>query len=292
MGKKMRVAILGSGNIGTDLLIKVARSEWLECSCFVGRNFSSPGMAKAASMGVKMSDQSINAIVENADTIDLVFDATSAKDHFYHAPIFKSLGIRCIDMTPARVGKLCVPAVNMSECLDEDNINMVTCGGQASIPIAWAISRAHPQVDYIEVVSSIASRSAGPATRINLDEYIGTTEYALKQLTGCVKAKAILNLNPAVPCVNMQTTVYAKINNPNINLISQEVAAVVQRIQQYVPGYQLLVEPTYENNRIIVMVRAVGLGDYLPSYAGNLDIINCAAIEVAEEYAKSMICEG
>ncbi|MFA6074228.1 MAG: acetaldehyde dehydrogenase (acetylating) [Negativicutes bacterium] len=292
MGRRMRIAILGSGNIGTDLLIKVARSEWLECGLFVGRNFSSPGMVKAASLCVKMSDQSINAIVDNADTIDLVFDATSAKDHLYHAPILKSLGIRVIDMTPARIGKLCVPAVNMKECLSEDNINMVTCGGQASIPIAWAISRAHPGIDYIEVVSSIASRSAGPATRINLDEYIGTTEYALQQLTGCVKAKAILNLNPAVPCVNMQTTVYAKIGNPNMDLISQEVDAVVQRIQQYVPGYQLLVEPTYENNRVIVMVRAVGLGDYLPSYAGNLDIINCAAIAVAEEYAKSLTCEG
>lgn len=288
MCKKIRVAILGSGNIGTDLLIKAVRSEWLECCFFVGRNLSSPGIVKAASMGVKVSDQSINAIIDNAAAIDLVFDATSAKDHVYHAPILKQLNIRAIDMTPARVGKLCVPAVNISDCLEEDNINMVTCGGQASVPVAWAISRACPNVEYIEVVSSIASRSAGPATRRNLDEYIATTEYALQSLTGCKKTKAILNLNPAVPCVNMQTTVYAKIKNPKMDSLQFEVDKIVKKIQRYMPGYELLVAPTCENDRIVVMIRAIGLGDYLPQYAGNLDIINCAAIEVAEEYAKSL----
>jgi acetaldehyde dehydrogenase (acetylating) len=286
---KLKVAILGSGNIGTDLLIKIQRSEYLECVLFIGRNLSSPGMAKAISLGVKVSDQSINAIVKDPDCCDLVFDATSAKDAQHHWAILENLGKIVVDMTPAKVGGLCIPAVNLNDAITQQNVNMVTCGGQASIPIAYLIGQTHPEVEYIEVVSSIASRSAGPATRLNLDEYIETTEEGIRLFSGAKRAKAILNLNPANPCIDMQTTIFAKVANPNIEALTNAVESMVKNIKSYVPGYQLLVSPIYENGRIVVMVKAQGLGDYLPKYAGNLDIINCAAIAVAEEYAKKAL---
>ena len=284
--EKLKVAILGSGNIGTDLLIKIQRSEFLECTLFIGRNLSSQGMAKAISMGVKVSDQSINAITINPDCCDLVFDATSAKDAILHWATLKDLGKIVVDMTPAKLGVLCIPAVNLDSSTEQQNVNMVTCGGQASIPIAYLIGQTHEEVEYIEVVSSIASRSAGPGTRLNLDEYIETTEEGLRIFSGAKKTKAILNLNPAQPCIDMQTTIFAKVKNPDIDALTKAIQVMVKKINTYVPGYHLLVSPIYENNRIVVMVKAQGLGDYLPKYAGNLDIINCAAIAVAEEYAK------
>ncbi len=284
---KLRVAILGSGNIGTDLLIKVQRSEVMECVLFIGRNLSSPGMAKAIELGVKVSDESIKAIEKNPDSCDLVFDATSAKDATHHWAILEKLDKIVVDMTPAKLGTLCIPAVNLQESLLKQNVNMVTCGGQASIPIAYVIGKTQGSVEYIEVVSSIASRSAGPATRLNLDEYIDTTEYGLKLFSKAKHTKAILNLNPANPCIDMQTTIFAKVKNPDMDSLKIEVESMVEKIKEYVPGYQLLVDPIYENGRIVVMVKAQGLGDYLPKYAGNLDIINCAAIAVAEEFAKN-----
>lgn len=286
MSSKLRTAILGTGNIGTDLLVKVCRSEYLECVLFAGRNLNSPGMMKASAMNIPISAKSIDAIVEQKDKIDLVFDATSAQDHVKHAKIFKELGIIAIDLTPARVGKMCIPAVNMNECLDEDNLNMVTCGGQASIPLAWAIASVNKDIDYIETISSIASRSAGPATRINLDEYLITTEFGIKSFSNSKRSKAILNLNPAQPCVDMQTTVFAKIENPDLARTTVAIHEMVKKLQTYIPGYQLIVEPMIENERLVVMVRVRGLGDYLPSYAGNLDIINCAAVATAESFAK------
>ncbi|MEZ0230868.1 MAG: acetaldehyde dehydrogenase (acetylating) [Planctomycetota bacterium] len=285
--QKVRVAILGSGNIGTDLLIKTLRSPLLECSVFIGRNASSSGMAKARSLGVPVSSESIGFIEANPDCCDLVFDATSAKDHKAHAAILDKLGKVAIDLTPAQVGAMCVPAVNVKECLDHRNVNMVTCGGQASIPIAYAIGQVHSSVDYIEVVSSIASRSAGPATRINLDEYIHTTELGVKKFSRCRRSKAILNLNPAQPCINMQTTIFAKVDEPQLDRLAAALGPIVERVRGYVPGYEVLVGPTIEDGRIVVMVRVKGLGDYLPSYAGNLDIINCAAIAAAEEFARA-----
>jgi acetaldehyde dehydrogenase (acetylating) len=192
-----------------------------------------------------------------------------------------------IDMTPSRVGEMCIPALNLEECLGYQNINMVTCGGQASVPIAYFIGQTHPEVEYIEVVSSIASRSAGPATRINIDEYVDTTENAIKVFAKAKHAKAILILNPAQPSVDMQTTIFAKVVNPNLEQLQPLVEKMVDTIQRYVPGYQLLVPPVFENNRIVVTVKVQGLGDYLPLYAGNLDIINCAAVAAAEAYAKA-----
>ena len=283
---KKRVAIIGSGNIGTDLLIKIQRSSYLECVLFIGRNLSSPGMAKAISLGVKVSDESIQAIIKDPDCCDIVFDATSAKDAIHHWEILEKLGKIVIDMTPAKLGGLCIPAVNMDESIILKNINMITCGGQASIPIAYLIGKLHKDIEYIEVVSSIASKSAGPATRLNLDEYIETTELGVKLFSNAKNAKAILNLNPAEPCIDMQTTIFAKLDNPKIDELKIEVDKMITSIKKYVPGYQLLVEPIYENGKIVVMIKVQGLGDYLPKYAGNLDIINCAAVAVAEEFAK------
>ncbi len=283
---KLKVAILGTGNIGTDLLIKVLRSPVLECVLFAGRNLASPGMTKASLLGVTVSAKGLQGIVDRGAEIALVFDATSAEDHHKHAPVFARLGIKAVDLTPAKVGRMCVPAVNLAECLDLPNVNMITCGGQASIPLAYAIARANPSVEYIETISSIASRSAGPATRINLDEYLQTTENGLQLFAACERTKAILNLNPAQPCVHMQTTVMAKVPHPDLQATRAKVADMVARIRHYVPGYQLLLEPIVESGRLVTMVRVDGLGDYLPKYAGNLDIINCAAIAYAEAFAR------
>lgn len=283
--KKLKVAILGSGNIGTDLLIKVKRSNFLECVLFIGRNLASPGMGKAIALGVKVSDESIGAILKNPDTVDLVFDATSAKDAKVHWEILDKLGKIVIDLTPAKLGLLCIPAVNLDEVLKHRNVNMITCGGQASIPLVYLISKTQRNVGYIEVISSIASKSAGPATRLNLDEYIDTTENGIKYFSGVSRTKAILNLNPANPCIDMQTTIFAQVENPDMDILISAVDKMVNKIQKYVPGYSLLVPPIYENGRIAIMVKVQGLGDYLPKYAGNLDIINCAAIAVAEQYS-------
>lgn len=283
---KLKVAILGSGNIGSDLLIKVMRSKYLKIAYFIGHKINSPGIQRAKSLNVRISDRSIDAIKDEPDCCDLVFDATSALDHKYHWSILEKLGKFVVDMTPSQIGSMIIPAVNLSDCIKYRNINMVTCGGQASIPLAHAIGRVHDEVEYIEVVSSLASKSAGPATRINIDEYVETTEEGLKVFGGCKRSKAILILNPADPCVNMQTTISAKVKNPDIKRLAVEVAKMVEKIQFYVPGYKLIVPPVWETNRIVIIARVIGLGDYLPTYAGNMDIINCAAIAAAEEYAK------
>ena len=287
--KKLKIAIIGTGNIGTDLMVKVMRSDSMTCTLFAGRNFNSAGMKRANSLGVPISDRGIEAIVNAPSICDVVFDCTSAHAHVEHWAILDKLGKTVIDMTPAKLGELCVPAINVETCLATGarNINMITCGGQSSIPIAYAISQVHDDIDYIEVASSIASRSAGPATRNNLDEYIDTTQEAIKKLTGAKRAKAILILNPAIPPIDMQTTIYAKVSNPDLPAIQASVAAMVEKLKQYVPGYQLIVPPTAEGGKVIITVKVIGAGDYLPQYAGNLDIINCAAIAVAERIAQT-----
>lgn len=287
--EKIKVAIIGSGNIGTDLLVKTMRSKHLTCTLFAGRNFNSAGMKKASELGVTISDRGIEAILHEPSVCDIVFDATSAQAHTEHWAILEKLGKTVIDMTPAKLGEFCIPAINAQACLDTGarNINMITCGGQASIPIAYALSQVHPDIEYIEVASSIASRSAGPATRQNLDEYIETTEHALQKFSGVNRTKAILILNPAHPPIDMQTTIYAKIASPNLSAILESVDSMVATIKQYVPGYQLIVPPTIDGGRVVTTIKVLGNGDYLPQYAGNLDIINCAAIAVAELIATS-----
>lgn len=282
---RLRVAVLGSGNIGADLLMKIRRSEFLECAVFIGRHMSSPGLARAHALGVPISADGIERVVARPDDCDLVFDATSAAAHMVHAPILAALGKRVIDLTPAKAGVFCVPAVNADACLSETNLNMVTCGGQASVPIAHALGRVHADIEYIEIVSSIASRSAGPATRRNIDEYIRTTEEAVREFSGCRRVKAILNLNPAVPCVDMRTTVFAKIADPDLDACAAAIAEATARVRAYVPGYEPLVAPRLDAGRVTTMVRVRGRGDFLPPYAGNLDIINCAAVAMAERCA-------
>jgi acetaldehyde dehydrogenase (acetylating) len=270
-------------------MMKVQRSPLLTCVALVGRNLASPGLAKAQFHSVAISADGIGFIKKNRDLCDLVFDATSAASHLEHAAILREMGVPVIDLTPAKLGPFCVPSVNLEQSLAGLNVNMVTCGGQASVPIAYALGQTHDEIDYVEVVSSIASRSAGPATRRNLDEYIHTTEEALRQFSGARTAKAILNLNPAVPCINMQTTLFAMVRRPNVNAFSSRLREIVAEIQRYVPGYEIIVEPKMDGSRLAVMVRVIGCGDFLPSYAGNLDIINCAAIAVAEGYATRML---
>lgn len=284
--KKVKIGIIGTGNIGSDLLIKIQRSKILKCGIFTGHNAQSEGIKRAKRNGIKTSFKSIRAILENPDCCDIVFDATSARAHLSHAPFLQKLGKFTIDMTPSRYGEMCIPLINLERSLKKNNINMVSCGGQATIPIIAAIMKIHPETQYVEIVSSIASKSAGIGTRDNIDEYTQTTTDAIKKLTNVPHAKTIIILNPADPPILMHNTMYAKIDNPKVERLTREIKKVVEKIQHYVPGYKLIAGPVYENNRLTTMVEVVGMGDYLPTYAGNLDIINCAAISVAEEYAK------
>ena len=244
------------------------------------------GIKFAKKLGVETSFLSIGAIVKNPSLCEIVFDASSAQAHRLHAPILKSLGKFTIDMTPSNIGKMCIPILNMDECLKTKNINMISCGGQDTTPIAKAIMEVHPETQYIEIVSHIASKSAGMGTRDNIDEYTQTTCDGIKKFTEVAKAKAIIILNPAEPPIFMHNTVLAQIKKPNMVLLKSKIQTMVKRIKEYVPGYKLTLGPVFENNRVTVMNEVVGRGDYLPSYAGNLDIINCAAIAVGEEYAK------
>lgn len=285
---KTKVAIIGTGNIGTDLLYKIQKSEYLECGLFTGRNEDSRGIALAKEMGVKTSTKSIEAIQKDPDCCEIVFDATSASVHTIHAPILKKMGKYTIDLTPSRIGKMCVPVLNMEDCLKEDNVNLITCGGQATTPIAFAISQVHPDTQYFEIVATIASRSAGPGTRNNIDEFTQTTRDALKEFTGINNTKAIIILNPAEPPVVMHNTVYAQIPNPNILEIRKRVKEMEKKIKKYVPGFKIILEPTLENGRVTTTLQVLGQGDYLPPYSGNLDIITCAAVEIAEQYARKI----
>jgi len=290
--KKIKVGIIGTGNIGSDLLMKIMRSDYLECAIFTGQNPDSEGIKRAKSMGVKTSYESIKVIEKNPHICEIVFDATSAKAHSIHAPILKKLGIYAIDMTPSRIGKMCIPIINLEDGMKAQNVNMITCGGQATTPIIDAIMKIHPEIKYIEIVSSVASKSAGIGTRDNIDEYTQTTSEGIMHFTGVKNAKTIIILNPADPPIYMHNTIYASVNNPKINLIRKKIKEVVSKIQKYVPGYKLIVEPIYANGLLTTMIEVVGRGDYLPVYAGNLDIINCAAISVAEEYAKRKLMKS
>ncbi len=239
-------------------------------------------------MGITVSDCGIDAILERKFEIDLVFDATSAMAHLKHWEVLKDTHIKVIDMTPSKVGCEIVPTVNLEKIHKCKNINMISCGGQVSIPLVHAVSEVVDDIDYIEIVSSLSSKGAGPATRANLDEYIHATENALISFSSAKKSKVILVLNPAIPPVDMQTTVSFLIKNPDMSRISASVTNMVRKVKKYVPGYELLVSPVQaDDGRVIIMVRTVGLGDYLPSYAGNLDIINSAAIAVANDIATS-----
>lgn len=287
--KKVNVAIIGTGNIGTDLLLKINRSAYLKCVLFTGQNTDSKGIALAKQLNIQTSTESINAVVKQAKNIDIVFDATNAQSHKIHAPILKKLNLFTIDLTPSRIGKMCIPVLNLKDCLKGKNVNMITCGGQAMVPLAFAITSVHPDTSYIEIVGSISSKSAGIGTRNNIDEYTQATKDSLKSFSKVKNSKAIIILNPAEPPINMHNTLYAEIEKPNLRKINEAVEKMALEVAKYVPGYKVILSPIFKNNRIILMVEVIGAGDFLPKYAGNLDIINSAAINLAEEYASKKL---
>ncbi|MDK2867109.1 MAG: acetaldehyde/propanal dehydrogenase [Clostridiales bacterium] len=281
--KKAKVAIIGPGNIGTDLLYKIKRNPYLELVMVVGIK-ESQGTEIARQEGIDVTTNGIEDLLKR-DDVDIVFDSTGAGPHLKHAPLLKEKGIFALDLTPAAVGPYVVPAVNLDdELLTQENLNMVTCGGQATVPIAAAIN-AVADVSYAEVISSVSSKSAGPGTRQNIDEFTETTKHALEKVAGADKAKVIIVLNPAEPPIYMRNTIYTKVKNPDIDLITKSVEAMVEKLKKYVPGYTLLMAPIIKDDIVTTMIQVEGLGDFLPVYAGNLDIINAAAIEVAEHYA-------
>ncbi len=280
---KVKVAIIGPGNIGTDLMYKVMKNDYLEMKMMVGI-VESEGIKRAQSLGFETSLNGIEDIIKD-DEIKIVFDATSAKAHMKNAPLLKAANKIVLDMTPAAVGSYVVPCVNLDQLNDEDNFNMVTCGGQATVPIAYAIHRA-AESEYTEIVSCISSKSAGPGTRANIDEFTETTSHALEKIGGAKKGKAIIILNPAEPPIIMTNTIYSLVKNPDLDKITESVHDIVKQIQKYVPGYRLRTEPMISGNKVTVIVEVEGAGDFLPTYSGNLDIINSAAIEVAEKIAK------
>lgn len=280
---KIKVAILGTGNIGTDLLLKSLKKDFIQVVAFVGRRLDSPTIKIALDKGVPVSDKGIQYFIDNPNACDVVFDCTNALDAKEHSVVFAQQGIRVIDLTPSKVGKLCVPDINGNLILNTDNINMITCGGQTSIPMLRLLSNRCSGIEYIEVVSQISSKSAGMATRINIDEYIKTTRNAITQFTGCGNTKVILNLNPAEPCVDMQTTMFIKTKHINDSNLTEEIADKIEELKAYIPHYEMVLSPTVNENGVLVLsVRVRGSGDYLPEYAGNLDIINCAAIKETE----------
>lgn len=282
---KMKAAIVGPGNIGIDLMMKIARSRYLELVMMAGIDPASHGLILAAERKVKTSTEGIQGILAEQG-IDIVFDATGAKAHQSHAPLLKQAGIFAIDLTPAAVGPYCVPAVKLDFDAAVDNVNMVTCGGQATVPIVAAINKVTP-VKYAEIVATISSKSAGPGTRQNIDEFTETTRSALMKVGGAKEAKAIILLNPAEPPIMMRNTIYCQCDTTQIDAIKASIEAMVATVKSYVPGYRLKVEPYADHDRVVAMVEVKGAGDYLPEYSGNLDIITSAAVAVAERYAEN-----
>lgn len=288
MGKALKVAIIGPGNIGTDLMYKVLRSPTLDLQMMAGVIPESEGLKRAAALGIATTADGIGPVLERAD-IALVFDATGAKPHLQHAPLLKQAGKIAIDLTPAAVGPYVVPAVNIGEHLDSPNINLVTCGGQATIPIVAAVGRVAP-VSYAEIVATISSRSAGPGTRQNIDEFTQTTARGLEIVGKAQKGKAIIILNPAEPPILMRNTIYCEVQGsvPE-NDIRASVEEMVERVRTYVPGYRLRVPPLVKDNLVTTMIEVEGAGDFLPAYSGNLDIMTAAAVGVAERLADHIL---
>lgn len=286
--ERLPVAILGSGNIGTDLMYKVARNNSLELKIVAGIDPNSEGLARAKESGYATSASGLDAILE-CSGVRLVFDATSARSHVVHATRLREAGIIAIDLTPAKVGPSVVPCVNMLSCLNEPNVNLISCGAQATVPIVHAI-RQLGEIDYAEIVSTVASRSAGPGTRQNIDEFTRTTAAGLTEVGGARTAKAIIVLNPADPPIIMRNTIYVKpARQLDEEMVKRSVLAAAKTLNEYVPGYEIVVEPFVNGDHVVVGVEVTGAGDYLPKYAGNLDIITAAAVAVAEQHRAAMM---
>jgi acetaldehyde dehydrogenase len=293
----LSAAIVGPGNIGTDLLVKLLRSDVIEVHSMVGVDPRSDGLARAEKMGVQASAGGVDWLLSQPVLPDLVFEATSAAAHLANAPRYAAAGIKAIDLTPAAAGPFVCPPVNLGSLADAPNVNMITCGGQATIPIVHAVSSVVP-VEYAEIVASIASRSAGPGTRANIDEFTETTSHAIEQVGGARRGKAIIILNPVDPPMIMRDTVFCAIPaDADTDAITSSVHRMVDRVKTYVPGYTLRAEPQFDepregwngHARVAVFLEVRGNGDYLPPWAGNLDIMTAAAARVGEQIASERV---
>jgi acetaldehyde/propanal dehydrogenase len=293
MTKKIKCAVIGPGNIGTDLLAKLQRSPVLEPVWMVGIDPESDGLKRAREMGLKTTAEGVDGLIPHmrADGVQIVFDATSAYVHPENSRKVNAEGALMIDLTPAAIGPFCVPPVNLKEHVGkgEMNVNMVTCGGQATIPMVAAVSRVQP-VAYGEIIATVSSKSAGPGTRKNIDEFTRTTAGAVAKVGGAKKGKAIIILNPAEPPLIMRDTVHCLLESePDQKKITESIHAMIKEVQKYVPGYKLVNGPVFDGKRVSVFLEVEGLGDYLPKYAGNLDIMTAAAARTAEMFAEEML---
>ena len=293
MSKRIKCALIGPGNIGTDLLAKLQRSPVLEPVWMVGIDPESDGLKKAREMGLKTTAEGVDGLVPHikADGVQIVFDATSAYVHAENSRKVNAQGAMMVDLTPAAIGPYCVPPVNLREHVGkrEMNVNMVTCGGQATIPMVYAVSRVQP-VAYGEIVATVSSRSAGPGTRKNIDEFTRTTSGAIERVGGARQGKAIIIINPAEPPLIMRDTIHClTVDAPKVAEIEASVHAMIAEVQKYVPGYRLVNGPVFDDRRVSIYLEVEGLGDYLPKYAGNLDIMTAAAARTAEMFAEEMI---
>ncbi|MCG7914076.1 acetaldehyde dehydrogenase (acetylating) [Candidatus Thiodiazotropha endoloripes] len=290
---KINAALIGSGNIGTDLLYKALRSDWINPVWMVGIDEASEGLARARDLGLKTTHEGVDGLLPHMreDNIQICFDATSAYVHGENNRKVQAQGSIMIDLTPAAIGPFCVPPVNLKDHVGkrELNVNMVTCGGQATIPMVAAVSRVQP-VAYGEIVATVSSRSAGPGTRKNIDEFTQTTSGAVEKVGGAKKGKAIIILNPAEPPLMMRDTVHCITEGePDQAAITESIEAMIKQVQKYVPGYRLKNGPVFDGNRVSVFMEVEGLGDYLPKYAGNLDIMTAAGLRTAEMFAEEII---
>ena len=291
--KKIKCALIGSGNIGTDLIYKIQRSPVLEPVWMVGIDPESEGLKRARDMGLKTTADGVDGLLPHvlADGIQIAFDATSAYVHAENSRKLNELGVLMVDLTPAAIGPLCVPPVNLKELAEKEvmNVNMISCAGQATIPIVHAVSRIQP-VGYAEIVASLASKSIGPGTRANLDEFTYTTSNAIEKVGGARKGKALAIINPAEPPMIMRNTIQCLCDEePDQARITESIMAMITEVQKYVPGYKLVNGPLFDGKRVAVFMQVAGLGDYLPTYAGNLDIMTAAACRTAEMFAQEIL---
>ena len=290
--KKIKCALIGSGNIGTDLLYKLQRSEILEPTWMVGIDPDSEGLARARELGVKTTADGIDGLLPHieADEIKIAFDATSAYVHAENSAKVNEKGVLMIDLTPAAIGPFCVPPVNLDQLeANIQNVNMVTCGGQATIPMVAAVSRVQT-VEYGEIIATVSSKSVGPGTRQNIDEFTRTTSGAVEQIGGAKKGKAIIIINPAEPPLLMRDTIHCLTETePDQTAITESVQQIISEVQKYVPGYKLKNGPVFDGRKVSIFLEVEGLGDYLPKYAGNLDIMTASAARTAEMFAQKML---
>jgi acetaldehyde/propanal dehydrogenase len=288
---KIKCALIGSGNIGTDLMYKLKRSPVLEPVWMIGIDPESEGLSRARDMELKTTADGVDGVLPHlaADGVQIAFDATSAYVHKENSDKMNAHGVFMVDLTPAAIGPLCVPPVNLDELAETMNVNMISCAGQATIPIVYGVSRVQ-SVDYAEIIASLASKSIGPGTRANLDEFTYTTSSAVCEVGGARRGKALCVINPAEPPMIMRNTIYCMTDDePDQKRITESLMEMIGKVEQYVPGYKLVNGPVFEGNKVGVFMEVAGLGDYLPTYAGNLDIMTAAACRTAEMYAEKIL---